>query len=722
MRQVPATLSTLLLATASTTAFSQATPQNVPAPAGAASAPAKSEVQTLETVTITTGTRSAKAVDKIPGAITVIGKEEVQHTLAVTEDATAVLARTVPGYSESSQAMSNTGENLRGRIALRLFDGIPQGSPLREGTRNGTFTDMGIVGRIEVINGPSASEGIGAAGGIINYISAVPSTPGNQFTLTTRYTTQFHDDSGGYKVGGLFTHKDEAWDLIAAASHIERGMTYDGHGRRIGLNTSGSVADSKADNVFVKAGFNFGEGREQRVQVTGSSFKIKGNGNYHLVDGDRLTGVTNTSERPGVQGTLAEINEFQQGSISYSHENLFGGVLTLNAYYADQAMRYPAENGDDRQDPLIAPLGTLWDQSEIRSKKKGLRTSYAHQDSFGLKGLELRGGIDLTQDKADQRLALTDRLWVPPMIYTSTAPWLQVSYDIGPVTLSGGFRRESGKLKVDSYTTTYFRNRSFVEGGELSYKADLPNLGLVWKLPEGWSVFAATAKGFTLPNVGIPLRNVNYPGQSVAGILDLQAVIVKNNEIGVSWRGAMGGFSASYYESKSKLGQTLSVDPASKDFILNRVPVNIKGFEMSGDVNINKQGKASALYSHITGKTWFTTDGPLDKDIGVLDINPDKIGLSVTWKPTAQLDVTVGSTTLLSRDLNEGTASEEHTKGYTLFDLGANYDMGRYGKLTLGVENVTNRFYILSWSQVAGFRNYWSGRGRVWSITHNITF
>ena len=721
MRQVPATLSTLLLATASTTALAQNAPQTPAAPAGAASAPAK-DVQTLETVTITTGTRSAKAVDKIPGAITVIGKEEVQRTLAVTEDATAVLARTVPGYSESSQAMSNTGENLRGRIALRLFDGIPQGSPLREGTRNGTFTDMGIVGRIEVINGPSASEGIGAAGGIINYISKAPTTPGNEFTLTTRYSTQFHEDSGSWKVGGLFTHKEESWDLLAAASHIDRGMTYDGHGRRIGLNTSGSVADSKSDNAFVKAGFNFGEGREQRVEVAASSFKIKGNGQYRLIDGDRNTGVTNTSEKPGIQGSLAEINDFQQGSISYSHESLWGGVLTLNAYYADQAMRYPPENGDDRQDPLIAPLTTLWDQSEIRTRKKGLRTSYAHQDSFGLKGLELRGGIDLTQDKADQRLALTDRLWVPPMIYKSTAPWLQASYDIGPVTLSGGFRHESGKLNVDSYTTTYFRKRVFVEGGELSYKADLPNFGLVWKLPAGWSVFAATAKGFTLPNVGIPLRNISIPGQSVAGILDLQAVIVKNNEVGVNWRGQMGSFSASYYESKSKLGQSLSIDPVTNDFILNRVPVNIKGFEMSGDIHINKQWKASALYSHITGKTWFVKDGPLDKDLGVLDINPDKVGLSVTWKPTAQLDLTVGSTTLLSRDLNEGTAAEEHTKGYTLFDLDANYDMGRYGKLTFGVENVTNRFYILSWSQVSGFRNYWSGRGRVWSITHNITF
>ncbi|HKX42810.1 MAG TPA: TonB-dependent receptor [Burkholderiaceae bacterium] len=729
MRQVPATLGTLLLATASTTA-THVFAQTAQAPASAASAaapapapaPAKPEVQQLETITITTGTRSAKAVDKIPGAITVVGKEEVQHTLAVTEDATAVLARTVPGYSESSQAMSNTGENLRGRIALRLFDGIPQGSPLREGTRNGTFTDMGIISRIEVINGPSASEGIGAAGGIINYISAVPNTPGNQFTLTTRYTTQFHDDSGGWKLGGLFAHKDDAWDLIAAASHIERGMTYDGNGRRIGLNTSGSVADSKSDNIFVKTGFNFGEGREQRLQVSLSSFKIKGNGNYHLVDGDRTAGITNTSEKPGLQGSLAEINDFQQSSVSYSHENLFGGVLTLNAYYADQAMRYPPENGDDRQDPLIAPLGTLWDQSEIRSRKKGLRSSYAHQDSFGLRGLELRGGLDLTEDKADQRLALTDRLWVPPMLYKSTAPWLQVSYDIGPVTVSGGYRRESGTLHVDSYTTTYYRNRVFVEGGDLDYHADLPNLGLVWKLPAGWSVFAATSKGFTLPNVGIPLRNINYPGQSVAGIVDLQAVIVKNNEVGVNWRGARGSFSASYYESKSKFGQSLSIDPVTNDFLLQRVPVNIKGFEASGELILDKQWKASALYSHITGKTWFVKDGPLDKDLGVLDINPDKIGLSATWKPTAQLDMTLGSTTLLSRDLNEGTSSEEHTKGYTLLDFGANYDMGRYGKLTLGIENVTNRFYILSWSQVAGFRNYWSGRGRVWSIAHTITF
>ena len=97
-----------------------------------------------------------------------------------------MLARTVPGYAESTQAMSNTGETLRGRIALRLFDGIPQTSPLRETNRSGSFTDLGVVGRIEVINGPSASEGVGASGGIINYISKTPTVMGNQISMTTQ--------------------------------------------------------------------------------------------------------------------------------------------------------------------------------------------------------------------------------------------------------------------------------------------------------------------------------------------------------------------------------------------------------------------------------------------------------------------------------------------------------------------------------------------------------
>jgi iron complex outermembrane recepter protein len=244
----------------------------------------------------------------------------------------------------------------------------------------------------------------------------------------------------------------------------------------------------------------------------------------------------------------------------------------------------------------------------------------------------------------------------------------------------------------------------------------------VVKLPAGWSAFASYGKGFTLPNVGIPLRNINQPGQSVEGILDLQAIIVKNKEIGTNWRGSVGSFGASVYQSRSDLGVSLTVDPVTQDFVMNRAPVVIKGVELTAEWNPSKAWRANAVYSRILGKTWFTSGGPLDKQMGAADINPDKIALSFSWKAAPALEFTLGSTTLLSRDLNVGTASEEHTKGYTLFDASADFDAGRYGRWTLGVENLGNKFYIPSWAQVPGFRNYWSGRGRIVSLTSTFSF
>ncbi|HEY5971161.1 MAG TPA: TonB-dependent receptor [Pseudoxanthomonas sp.] len=761
MKHVPATFGVFLLA-AAVSASVQAQQAAAPADPDLTETGRQLEATELDSV-IVTGTRSPKAVDKIPGAITVVSKEELQHTLLVTEDASAVLARTVPGYSESSQAMSNSGETLRGRIALRLFDGIPQGSPLREGSRNATFTDMGIVGRIEVINGPSASEGVGASGGIINYLSRAPTREGSETVVTSRYSTQFGDDSEGWKLGVNYFYKKDSFDFVGGASFIDRGISYDANGRRIGMNTSGSVADSEATNLFLKAGLNFGEDGEQRLQATISHFKIEGQGNYIQVLGCRGAPIepncgavrTNTSERGHIFGSKAEFNDFKQYSLTYTHTDLFGGSFEANLYKADQAMRYLPENGNDKQDPTIAPLGTLYDQSEIDSKKRGLRTSWTRPYLFGVSGLELRAGIDFVEDEAQQRLALTNRLWVPPMEYSSTAPYAQLTYDIGPVTLSGGIRREDGELHVDSYTTVWQRDRRFVSGGTLDYTETLKNFGAIWRINDAWSVFASYGEGFGLPNVGIPLRNIqcsndspegtqpdgcpNDPPISVQGIFELQAVVVDNREFGFNWRGERGSLSASHYDSKSEFGTALAVDPVTRDFILNRAPTRIKGFEVSGDWKFNDAWKVSALYSRIRGKTAFwaaeTTGlypaGGLNKEMGVADINPDKLAASVTWKFMPKGDITLGATHLMDRDISNTDVRPydgqtftftEHTKGYTLFDLSANYETERFGKFSIGIENLTDKQYILSWSQVDFFQNYWAGRGRMISFTHQISF
>lgn len=705
---------------------------------------ASSDTEKIEKITITTTTRSAKAVDKIPGAITVISPEEITDKMKLTQDATAILTSTVPGYSESSQNMASNGETLRGRTALRLFDGVPQTIPLRDGNRTSTFTDMSIVERIEVINGPSAAEGIGASGGIINYLSKTPKKMGNEISVTSQYETQWREDSGGWKVGFNVAHKEDAYDLLLATSSSDRGMEWDANGRRVGMGQSGSTNDSESKNIFAKLGINFGANGEQRLTASASHFNLRGKGNYIEQVGSRTTGLTDSSIRASTPGGQSEFNEFNQSILSYSHSNLLGGVLNIQAYRADQHTRFLSECGTTdcqplkadnsnlnrgKQDPLIAPLGSLVDASETQSQKKGLRSNWSTDRLAGIKDLELNAGADVVEDTAQQKLALTNRTWVPPMQYKSTAPFAQLSYNAGPVTVSGGVRRESGELNVADYTTVWAVNRAFVKGGKLEYSASLPNLGVVLRLPQGWSAFASYSKGFTLPNVGIPLRNVNIQGKSVAGLFhDLQAVISDNKEVGVTWRGRNAFVSASAYRSYSELGSSITGNIAVGDYVLNRKPVEIKGYEISGEYNFNKALKANALYSHMKGMTAAsnTVDGlppaPLTVELNANDISPDKLIASATWKYNERGSLRLGSTTLFNLDTNIGKSQEEHAKGYTLFDLSVNYDLKKYGNVSLGIDNLLNKYYLLSFSSHDLFQNYFAGRGRKITLSHNIKF
>ncbi len=149
--------------------------------------------------------------------------------------------------------------------------------------------------------------------------------------------------------------------------------------------------------------------------------------------------------------------------------------------------------------------------------------------------------------------------------------------------------------------------------------------------------------------------------------------------------------------------------------------------------------KVTGIYSHITGKTSFWSadnagrypTGGLNKPLGVLDINPDKLSGALTWNFLPNADATLGFTSLFGRHISgsdvrpfdhKAYSYNETTHGYTLWDLGVNYDLQRYGKISLGVENLLDKQYVLSWSQLAGYQNYWAGRGRMVSVTYQIKF
>ena len=54
--------------------------------------------------------------------------------------------------------------------------------------------------------------------------------------------------------------------------------------------------------------------------------------------------------------------------------------------------------------------------------------------------------------------------------------------------------------------------------------------------------------------------------------------------------------------------------------------------------------------------------------------------------------------------------------------MGLSYDLKKNGTLALGIENLANKYYILSYSQIDSYQNYVAGRGRLYSVTYNLKF
>lgn len=676
--------------------------------------------QTLQSVVVT-ATRGNKAVEKIPGAVSVITRSEIESQNLVSEDPSQLLSLQVPGYGPARQKLSNFGEGLRGRNALLLLDGIPQTNPLRFGGREGYFADPMLIERIEVVSGASAVQGMGATGGIINTITRRPTQPGTRHTVELKYTTQGHADTQGWKTGYLLEHKGEgpdAFDALAYVGARSQGVGVDGDGRTLATESLHEAADA-----FVKIGRDFGP---QRVQLMLNRFRAEGFDDWVDVPGNRAAGVPASAQR-GTLAWEAPRNNVRSASLEWTHAALAGGYASAQLFKQDFAARYSGGIISTFQDTSIAPAGTLIDQSEVVADKWGLRTSWVRPD-LGLSGLEFTAGVDLLHDTSSQRLTQTGRTWVPPLRFKSLAPFTQLEYEIGNLTLRAGLRDERNSLAVDTYRTLAFYGNREVAGGTREAHELVKNLGGVWRFgASGWSAFGSYNEGFGPPDAGLILRAVRTAGQSVERLVDLRPIVTDNRELGLAWRGTAGSLSASVYESRSDLGSQIIVSNGIGT--VQRVPIVVKGFEFSGQWRPASTLRLDATYARTRGRTASAAGQPLDLDLGARSQGPDKLVLAGRWAFARAWSVQLNVAHWLPRDVNVGkvsgtTSLEEHFAGYTVADLAVRW-ASPWGELGVGIENLLNRQYITYYSQAhyAGSNDdYYAGRGRTLSLNWRRSF
>ena len=167
--------------------------------------------------------------------------------------------------------------------------------------------------------------------------------------------------------------------------------------------------DSRSYDALVKLGYWFDD--NQRLQLSVNRYKIKSKANYQVVAGDRALGIPSTSIKITPEGT-PPWNDVWTSSLSYRHANLAGMELTAMVFNQEFEGLFGADISATFQDPLIAPTGTLYDQSRSVASKYGSKVGLGRDDLLNNR-LKLTVGFDTLFDKGKQDLYLTGRTYVP---------------------------------------------------------------------------------------------------------------------------------------------------------------------------------------------------------------------------------------------------------------------------------------------------------------------
>ncbi|WP_336979575.1 TonB-dependent receptor [Altererythrobacter fulvus] len=712
---------------------------------GAAASESGAEA-TIEKPIVVTAARTILPANALPLTIDVIDEEELSQQVVIAGSVTDAVANLLPSFSPTRQKLSGAGETLRGRSPLYAINGIPQSTPMRDGSRDGFTIDAFFVDRVEVIFGSNALQGIGGTGGIVNQVTVgAPREEGVSGRVLVQGTASddFNGDGFGGKLAGLVQYKAGAFDATFGAAYEKRGVFYDGEGRRAGINlTQGETQDSQTVSLFARLGYEVGS--SGRLDLIASRFELDGDGDFIPLAGNRNTGLPTSAVRGDPPGIPAA-NQAESIALSYTDSDLGGGNFISQVFFN---RTYDTFGGEPNpiatfQDPAIAPIGTLFDQSENRSRKLGAKFSYERAIP-GIEALTATVGLDIMTDKTEQRLIATDRVWVPPSDFRSIAPFAQFNLGLfdDVLRLAGGVRYENVQIKIDDYhtlaSTTATGNppnpATFggvaVSGGKPTFEDLLVNGGVIVEPWAGIRAYASYAEGFTVPDIGRITRAVKVPGVDMDDYLDISPVVSNNREVGIEAKRGIVDASATYFWSSSDKGQLL-IAAGNGIFDVQRQRVEIEGLELNLAVTPTDGLRLSAGYARIKGRydsDSANPDGIVDTDLDGTNISPDRVNLAASYS-AGPISARVQTQFYLKRSFDADAGKpvpdvRNNFGGYNVTDASIRYDTG-FGGVTLAVQNLFDQFYIdyssdtrLPTDNLA----YFAGRGRTFTLAWDARF
>lgn len=707
----------------------------------------------IEDVVIVASRKPTK-ISEIPGTVWVVQKEKIQEQAKNGVPIKEMLSILIPSMDIGPQGRTNYGQNMRGRSALVMIDGVSLNS-IRAISRQLDAIDAFNIERIEVLSGASSIYGGNATGGIINIITKTPSKKGISGETELGVRTGFMGkDDHDFRAAQSIAGKGEKFFGRLGVAYQQNGGVYGADQKQLFTDiTQTDLQYNQSIDVLATGGYQFNN--KHKITASLQYYNSKFNGDRSLFLGENLGAFTKKNGgllemRDGFSSDKNIGTERYMGTVTYTGNDILGGqdLYVQLATRGEKLGFYPFPGNLKLEKSSIAYMSSSQQDTYYSGLKALLSKSW--------RGLNVTYGVDVDLEKFEGNQSVYDisktmssggltnetkyRLGRYPVNHSqSYAGYVQAKYNILPkLQINGGIRYQNIKVKVDDFVGSeqqtqiamgYGQSASAIPGGESSYNVTLANTGLLYKFNEQHQAWGTFSQGVSLADpakyYGIgtyKLNGTNWDVVSSINVKDQPLQAIKTNQFEVGYRVNRGGLRAQIAGFLSTSDKTVTVDRKTFQILVNDLKLRNMGIEAEVSYSLN-----NGVYFGASGlliKSEVDNKGEWKKQ-DISNASPSKL---VTY-----IGYHVQNWSFRFQSLQNFKQKDELNnviEGYNTSDLMIGYRLS-WGKFNLGIQNLFNTDYQTIWSKrsqvlystygLPELFNY-KGRGRTFNMSYTFEF
>ncbi|WP_137904202.1 TonB-dependent receptor [Chryseobacterium sp. 2VB] len=707
----------------------------------------------IEDVVIVASRKPTK-ISEVPGTVWVVQKEKIQEQAKSGVPIKEMLSILIPSMDIGPQGRTNYGQNMRGRSALVMIDGVSLNS-IRAISRQLDAIDPFNIERIEVLSGASSIYGGNATGGIINIITKTPSKKGisGETELGVRTGFMGKDDHDFRAAQSIAAKGDKFFGRLGVA-YQQNGGVYGADQKQLFTDiTQTDLQYNQSIDILATGGYQFNN--KHKITASVQYYNSKFNGDRSLFLGENLSAFTTKNAsllemRDGFSSDKNVGTERYMATVAYNANGILGGqdLYVQLATRGEKLGFYPFPGNVTLQTGKIPYMSSSQQDTYYSGIKALLSKSW--------RGLNVTYGADFdfekfegTQSVYDIAKTMSSGGLVNETKYSlgryptnhsqSYAGYVQAKYNILPkLQLNAGIRYQHINVKMDDFVGSeqqtqiamgYGSSASAIPGGESSYNVTLANAGLLYKFNEQHQVWGTFSQGASLADpakfYGIgqyKLVGTNWDVVSSINVKEQPLQAIKTNQFEVGYRVNRGGLRAQIAGFLSNSDKTVTVDKKTFQILVNDLKLRNMGIEAEVSYSLS-----NGVYFGASGlliKSEVDKDGEWQKQ-EIYNASPSKL---VTY-----IGYNIKNWSFRFQSLQNFKQKDELNnvvEGYNTSDLMMGYRFN-WGKFNVGIQNLFNTDYQTIWSKrsqvlyatygLPELFNY-KGRGRTFNLSYTFEF